>query len=330
MATKVGIPQSLFYYMYYPMAKTFFSELGVRVLTSGKTSREIIDAGVREALADACVPIKVFFGHVQTLKNKVDFLFIPRVVCLNGKSIYCPKFLGLPDMINHALDGLPKVIDTRIDVRSSRFAVWRAFSVIGSHFSDSKTKILLAYLKALRVHKKYKKLQHQGLPPEKAISAILMGKKEIAAHHKDYHLRFAVLGYPYAVHDSYISINILEKLNRLGVKVITVEQVPISQLNKQNNKIPKNMFWTFSDMVLKSAFHFFENGKVDGIIHLTAFGCGPDSMVDKYMELESKKHTHIPFMTVTIDEHSGEAGIFTRLEAFVDMVKRRKEAMKNA
>ncbi|MBM7855467.1 putative nucleotide-binding protein (sugar kinase/HSP70/actin superfamily) [Desulfohalotomaculum tongense] len=329
MAAKVGIPRTLFYYVYYPMIETFFKELGVETVTSHKTSRKILDDGVREALADACVPVKVFFGHVQALKGKVDFLFIPRVVCLNGKTIYCPKFLGLPDMIKHSLDGLPEVIDTRIDVRDERFAIWKAFYSIGRRFSNSKTKILVAYLKAKKTLKKYQKLMLEGLTPEEAMLA-LQHKKQRAPKTGSISLRFAVLGYPYIVHDNYISVNMLDKLKSLGVEVITLEQVPMRWINKAKLKIPKDMFWTFSDRVLKSSYHFFENGGVDGIIHLTAFGCGPDSMVDKYMELKSKEHPQIPFMSITIDEHSGEAGMFTRLEAFVDMVRRKKEAMADA
>jgi predicted nucleotide-binding protein (sugar kinase/HSP70/actin superfamily) len=48
-------------------------------------------------------------------------------------------------------------------------------------------------------------------------------------------------------------------------------------------------------------------------------------MVDKLMEIHSKEYPDIPFMSVTIDEHTGDAGVSTRLEAFVDMVKRKKE-----
>ncbi|MEG3070657.1 MAG: hypothetical protein RQM92_07405 [Candidatus Syntrophopropionicum ammoniitolerans] len=48
-------------------------------------------------------------------------------------------------------------------------------------------------------------------------------------------------------------------------------------------------------------------------------------MLNKFIELEAKQHGDIPFMTLMIDEHTGEAGMTTRLEAFVDMVRRRKE-----
>ncbi|MBO8137479.1 MAG: hypothetical protein H0Z40_05020 [Desulfotomaculum sp.] len=329
MAAKVGIPRTLFYYVYFPMVETFLKELGAEPVVSSKTSRKILDDGVREALADACVPVKIFFGHVQDVKDKIDFLFVPRVVCLNGRTIYCPKFLGLPDMIKHTFDQLPEVIDTRIDVRDDRFAVWKAFYMLGKKFTNSTAKIFFSYNKAKRVLKLYHKLLKEGLSPEAAMNKLKSKDYNIKPNHQSL-LKFAVLGYPYIVHDKYISVNLLDKLNKLGVETITLEQVPLNIIKNTKTDIPKDMFWTFSDMVLKAAYHFFNRGTVDGIIHLTAFGCGPDSMVDKYMELKSKNHPHIPFMSVTIDEHSGEAGMYTRLEAFVDMVKRKKEAVNNA
>jgi len=36
------------------------------------------------------------------------------------------------------------------------------------------------------------------------------------------------------------------------------------------------------------------------------------------------REQHKPYMMITLDEHSGEAGLVTRLEAFLDMVERRK------
>ena len=87
---------------------------------------------------------------------------------------------------------------------------------------------------------------------------------------------------------------------------------------------PTQNFWHYSNLVIWSLYYYLKQPQIDGIIHVTAFACGPDAMVDKLMELEMKKHNHIPFMSLTIDEHSGEAGIRTRLEAFVDMIKFRR------
>jgi predicted nucleotide-binding protein (sugar kinase/HSP70/actin superfamily) len=73
--------------------------------------------------------------------------------------------------------------------------------------------------------------------------------------------------------------------------------------------------------VLASAIYYSKKREVDGIIYLTPFSCSSDSLVTEYM-LEHKKDK--PFMTVTVDEHSGDAGLITRIEAFIDMIERKK------
>ncbi|MFX4260801.1 acyl-CoA dehydratase activase-related protein [Pelotomaculum propionicicum] len=324
---RIGIPSALLYYIYYPFWLTFFNEIGVQVVTSGRTTKNILDKGVREALADACVPIKLFFGHVMDLKDKADYLFIPRVVCLNGKTIYCPKFLGLPDMIRHSLDDIPPIIDVRIDTRQGRLSLIKAYLEIGSYFGASRNTVLRAYCLARAALRRYNLLLMKGFSPIEAMELIKNPDNKKLVLPPKANLRFAVLGYPYAIYDSFISVNILDKLKKMGVNVLTAENINPLLLSLQKNcGLPKRLFWTFSDKALKAAHYLFRHDRVDAVLHLTAFGCGPDSLLNKFIELEAKQHRDIPFMTLMIDEHTGEAGMATRLEAFVDMVRRRKEA----
>ena len=65
--------------------------------------------------------------------------------------------------------------------------------------------------------------------------------------------------------------------------------------------------------------------KIDGIITLTAFGCGPDSLMLEDIRRKAKNFNK-PLLNLTIDEHTGEAGFITRLEAFCDMLYRNKRA----
>ncbi|MFZ5632247.1 MAG: acyl-CoA dehydratase activase-related protein [Bacillota bacterium] len=325
MEARVGIPSSLLYYVHFPMWQTFFSELGVNVVTSGQTTKSLLDAGVREALADACVPIKLFFGHVISLKDKVDYLFIPRVVCLNRKTIYCPKFLGLPDMIRYGLSGMPPIIDVEMDNREGWLSLWKSYLKIGKIFGQGKMKIFRAYIKARAVAGRFQSLLQAGMHPTEAIDLLKEGGKAPDRYENKGDLVFAVLGYPYEVHDQFISVGLVKKLRKMGVNVITMENLSPRKVARAN-MLEKKMFWTFSDLALNSAYYLFKEGKADGIIHLTAFGCGPDSMVDKLMEMASRQYPDVPYMSITIDEHTGDAGISTRLEAFLDMVKRKKEA----
>lgn len=319
---RIGIPGALFYFVYYPMWKVFFEELGAQVVTSGKTTRELLDNGVREALADACVPVKLFFGHAMALKDKVDHLFIPRIVCLNSKTVYCPKFLGLPDMIRHGLPDMPPVIDVRIDTRDRRFAILKAFMATGDLLKKSPPATLGAYAKARLTQMKFYKLLRSGFQPAEAID-LVFNRKKIKPVLSPGQMNFALVGYPYIINDRYISVDVVNKLRRMGINVLTPDNLSPLSIAWRRYDCNKRMFWTFSDKVLRATRYFTGNKNIDGIIHMSAFGCGPDSIVDRFIHMDHVHHD-VPFMTLTIDEHSGEAGIGTRLEAFVDMVKRKK------
>lgn len=322
MAARVGIPCSLLYFLYYPTWKTFFNELGAQVIPSGNTTREMLDLGVKEALADACVPIKLYFGHVQALIGRVDYLFIPRVVCLNRETTYCPKFLGLPDMIRHSFKKIPPLIDVRIDVREGWNALSKAYRQAGLVLGAARGAIALAYRKAMAVERRFFSLLQEGWQPLEAMQIL---NTAIRPRKQKGRLVFAVLGYPYLVHDQYISVGLLGRLKKMGVDVITVENLPPRALYRQNDHLDKRLFWTLGDLVLRAAHYFLRHTRIDGIIHVTAFGCGPDSLVGKFLEMAVHEHQTVPFMSLSLDEHSGEAGIATRLEAFVDMVCRKKE-----
>lgn len=62
--------------------------------------------------------------------------------------------------------------------------------------------------------------------------------------------------------------------------------------------------------------------KIHGIILVSSFGCGPDSLTNELVDIEAKKN-NFPLMILIIDEHSGEVGLNTRLEAFVEMLRGR-------
>ena len=162
----------------------------------------------------------------------------------------------------------------------------------------------------------YKNYTHQflqgGIPP-----LGILGQKKGPA------VCLGVVGYPYMLYDPYLSLDLIKKLIGMGVYVVTPEMVSREDQLKHSPKEEKALFWTFSNEVLRSARYFLDNRNVDGIIHVTAFGCGPDFIVDKTMEIEAKSRK-MPYITITLDVQTGQEGLNTRLEAFVDMLKIRR------
>ena len=77
--------------------------------------------------------------------------------------------------------------------------------------------------------------------------------------------------------------------------------------------------------MIGSAFRFFSSKQLDGLIYMTSFGCGPEALVEELVARWAKQEGNLPLMTLTIDEHTGEAGMNTRLEAFTEMIVWRKK-----
>jgi predicted nucleotide-binding protein (sugar kinase/HSP70/actin superfamily) len=318
----VGIPRSLAYYSYFPFWKTVLEDLGLQVVVSALTTKAVLDRGVSEATNDLCVPVKLFFGHVGQLQGRVDKILVPRLVSVNRIDTFCPKFLGLPDMMKYGMDDLPPLITPRIDLRQGSRGILELAGELAHTFGCGLLSALRALQRARRVQARFNQLLLQGWTPPEAVE--VMTGPESMRPSEEGEVAIAVLGYPYSLYDDYFNSNLLPTLKGMGVKVYTPEMAPSSALTAQSRLLPKQLFWHFSNRVLWAGMHYLARSEVSGIIHISNFACGPDAMVNKLLELEAKKYP-LPFLTVTLDEHTGLAGIQTRLEAFVDMVLWRRQ-----
>ena len=92
MPVRIGIPRGLLYYYYYPLWEKFFTLLDAQVVVSDKTNSKIVAEGAKNCVEDSCLPVKVYHGHVLNLKNKVDYILIPKVMSIQRKEFICPKF----------------------------------------------------------------------------------------------------------------------------------------------------------------------------------------------------------------------------------------------
>ncbi len=331
---KVGIPRALSYYTFYPLWRVFLEKLGVEVIVSKNTNRKILEDGIKETVNDACIPIKVFQGHVLDLIDRVDYIFVPRMVSADGKATFCPKFLGLPDMVRYSGVSLPPLIDARYNIKGLPGGLFRFFRTVALAIGvKNPLKQAYAAFSAVIKQKKYQRLLLYGLKPVEAFEVISGSKNLPASKIKKFNpaldptgrSRVALLGYPYAIYDPFISAGVFKNLKKLGVEVVTFEQIPLREMRRYSRVLPQNFFWYYSNQVCWAGLYLLNRKNIDGIIHVTAFGCGPDAMVDKTLELEAKT-AGVPFLSLTIDEHTGQGGVQTRLEAFVDMLwaKRQK------
>lgn len=316
---RVGIPHGLFYYYYYPLWKTFFSDLGAEVISSSVSNRLTLDQGIKLAVDETCLPIKVYFGHVQELcQQKVDYLFIPRLVSIEPRSYICPKFMGVPDMIRATYDNLPSLIDITIDVSKTDRLLKQDIMRVGKLFSQDANEIKRAYTHACQENYFCSMLAREGYTLAEAI-CLWEGEQVNKCQSGDLHI--GVLGHGYSLYDSFISMNLINRLRSMGCNTVFPESLAREAIEQEAATIPKRVFWTLGRKMVGSALYMDKSSEIDGIVYLACFGCGPDSLIGEIIE---RKVQNKPFMILTIDEHSGEGGLVTRLEAFCDMLRRRR------
>ena len=152
-------------------------------------------------------------------------------------------------------------------------------------------------------------------------------------------LRIGIVGEIYTVIEPFVNVSIVEKLGDLRAEVdksITVSYWIINHLIKEalhlHNKRELNQA---SYPYLRSFVGghgqesvantvLYKRRGYDGVIHLLPFTCMPEIVARSVLPAVSHRHG-IPVMTLVLDEMTGEAGYMTRLEGFIDLIRRKKE-----
>jgi len=313
----VGVPRALLYYVYFPFWRRFFAELGVEVVLSAPTCEDFFTAGAKAVVDEVCAPVKIAMGHILSLAPHVDYVLVPRFVSVEPCTYICPKLMGLPDMIRHNGLKMPPLLAPDIDLSRGYLGLGQVFTetsrVLGKGWWESGR----AFYRALPEVSRTRRQLMTGLTPEEAFHGTLR------RHQPGRRLRIALLGHPYSIYDPLLSMNIIERLRSLDVDVVTAEMLPDEHIALGLARLQKKLFWTLSKMVLGAGLYFLHHdSEVEGIIVMSSFGCGLESLVGDMLERFARRK-EFPMLHLTVDEHSAEAGLVTRLEAFVETVRGR-------
>jgi predicted nucleotide-binding protein (sugar kinase/HSP70/actin superfamily) len=318
---RVGIPRALFYYNFFPQWKSFFNNLGREVVTSAPTHKAMANAGILSAVSEACFPVKLFYGHILDLNGQeVDWIFAPRLVSIERRSYICPKFMGIPDMLRAQIPALRPLIDIRIDVSRDERELFRELDKLAKKVGLKPSHVRRAWVDSTRASQSLDSICRQGNSLDEGIG-IWEGQPVLKSGPGE--LNIGILGHCYTLNDRFISLGIFDRLREMGAATVTTEMLDPSQVDEAASTLPKRVFWTVGRNMVGTALLLNQAEDIDGLIYMACFGCGPDSMMAKVIERRMNK----PFMLLTVDEHSGEAGIVTRLEAFCDMLRRRRRSL---
>lgn len=296
----IGIPRAMLYYRYEVLWKNFFSILGADCVISEPTNKEIIKSGTAAAIDEACLCTKIYLGHVKSLIGKCDYILIPRISNFGIKRNMCTKFEALYDIAcNTFRKTSQKFLTYNVDVIED-CSEEKAFVNMGIELGFSKKEALNAYKEA-------KKGETESL------------KNHLKANeglYKKNGLKILIVAHSYVAMDSYIGKPVTDFLKKLGTVPIMADVVDRKDALKRSAKVSPTLKWELSRELVGSIDEHID--KIDGMVLMSAFPCGPDSMVD---EMIIRKFRGKPILNITLDDQDGTAGLETRLESFVDILR---------
>ena len=284
----IGIPKALLYYKYSELWTSFFEELGCEIIVSPNTSKKILEDGIKFSLDESCMAMKIYMGHVYYLIDKCDYILVPRLKCIKKHEKLCTNFSALYDLVNNIFD--KKLINYNVDVEHKEDELY-AFVTMGLSLGFSYRKIISAY-------------------------HIAKQKSIIASSNK---IKILLAGHPYNLHDEFIGKQIENVLEKNNIEIIYSDKYDTKYLEQEVKKISPKNYWTYNKEIIGAISHYQE--LVDGIILITSFPCGPDSLSNEMI----LRNVKIPITNLIIDEANSDTGLLTRIESFIDILEERRK-----
>ena len=288
---KIGIPRALHYFHYGVFWQHFFAKLNIETIISPDTNKEILSRGIFNSPDEMCLSMKIYLGHIDYIKDKCDYVLVPRIDRYDNDNQTCSNFLASYDLAKHLFDAnfLHYNIDNEHDLLDGMMAIGKCLKI-------SRWKVIEAYDYAKKQEKRYYSSKYQD--QEKKLNKA--GKKILIVSHA------------YNIHDKFIGGLIVDLLNKNEIGVIYSNYFNNEVTNKLASRLSKNLYWKYSkDKIgaIELAAH------VDGIIFLSTFPCGLDSLVNELVMRKVNK----PYLSIIVDDLTSLSGLETRIESFVDL-----------
>jgi len=292
---KIGIPKALYYYYFFDKFKFFFEKLGVEVVVSDDTNKDIIDSGSFYASDEMCLSLKIFLGHINNIKDKCDYILIPIIDNYGKEDQMCCNFLSLYDLVNNLFN--TKILTFKIDYKNDYKEI-DGFIKIGKELGFNVSEIKKAYKYAVEEERKIKSKK------------VFLNKQKLNSSKK----KILLVSHAYNLYDTYISNDIIAYLEKNDIEILFSDCFDEVECNYLSKHLSNGLYWKYSKENIGSIVKTHEN--IDGVIFLTAFPCGLDSLVNELVMRKISK----PYLNLIIDDLDSMTGIETRLESFVDIV----------
>lgn len=309
---RIGINRSFMVNTFYPLYSTFFTELGFEPVMPDSPSKE----GMDQKEAAFCYPAELIHGFFHSLiymENPPEFIFLPHFKAVPAQNGYtssqvCPFVQGetffLRTTFRKKLDELKargtKVLTPLLDLTKGLETAEKPLVETAVKMGVGKKEAKKAFQKAL-------KKQTECIAEMKKI-----GNKALEDLEKDPdRIAVVIFARPYNGFVKEAHMDIPGKLASRGILVM-----PFDFLTFDDEKTKPHMYWGMGQIILKAARTVKRHPQLFGT-YITNFSCGPDSFIVGYFRsLMGQK----PSLTLELDSHTADAGLETRVEAFLDIV----------
>ncbi|MDH7601002.1 MAG: acyl-CoA dehydratase activase [Armatimonadota bacterium] len=310
---RIGIPRGLMFSEYYPLYAAFFGELGFEVVPSDPTNKHIIEMGLEVAVGEPCFPFKVAHGHYMNLIEKgVDVIFAPGVYSTEQpnpnlrQAQTCPYLQAAPEVIASAVGvaerGI-KYLTPRLHFKRGVRHLRNVFTQVGKELGVPAKESRAAFEVGWRTLQEFRKRV------EARAAEVLRSLPQDA-------VAFVVVGRPYTLWDPALNMDIGKKIQDLGILAIPQDFLPLDAVDISD--VWPNAYSRQIQKKLAAARLIRQDLRLRAVV-LTYFGCGPDSFGNPFFKDEIGEPCYI----MQIDEHTADAGVITRIEAFADTATKR-------
>lgn len=308
----IGISRSFYTNMMFPLFKEFFTQLGLKIVLSD----EIDPVGVKKTASSFCYPVEVAHGMFYNLIQKdTDYIFLPQIAELyvkgdprKGKEHSCTCVLAQSEP--YYLQSTFRNIKSKLIIPVLNFCDgWDTqlgeFVKIGKALRSNEIDSKKAYKSAVKIFENH--LSDKKELGQQALEEIKKDKNQIG---------IILFGRSYNAFAEEINMGIPQKFSSRGIHI-----VPFDCLTYDDEPSVENMNWAVGTEMMKAAHFVKRHPQLFGV-YITNFSCGPDSfLVGYFRDIMLTK----PSLTLELDSHTADAGIDTRIEAFLDIIERYKK-----
>lgn len=357
---KVAFPHMGTIYIAWEMA---LKKVGVEAFIPPYTNKKTLSLGTKNSPEAICLPYKLILGNfIEAIESGVDYVSMitsPGICRLGeyGRNIeqvlaelgYKTNYIEL-----NLYDGIKGLFEYLSNISGSKnyFKILNAiYLAIRTVFALDELLSFLSYYRAREIKKgesehaynKALKMLRNANNSAELSRALKNGLKEISKVEIDKNrnvLYVDLTGEIYIVNDEFSNQNMERELGTMGVQVrrsLTVssflKDAIIPKIFKKGETHLERAYRLAKPYLMRdiggdsleciSDVLYAKERNVDGLIHVSPFTCMPEIMSQNIFP-KMREDINLPILTLIMDEQTGKAGYITRLEAFVDLMRRKK------